>query len=128
MGNDLGYAKYISVTTFRRSGEPVATPVWAVPVEDKIYVSTGSRTGKVKRIRNNPGVTVALCDMVGKNVGPPHSGTARIVSPGEHPEVHEMMLRKYGVQQRIAEMMDKVRNRTKKPIGERVLLELTVEQ
>lgn len=127
MTNDLGYAKYISVTTFRRNGDPVATPVWTVPINDKIYVSTGSLSGKVKRLRGNDHATVALCDMAGKNVGPQHKATARLVPYADKPEVHELMLRKYGVQQRLVEMLDKARNRTKWPVGDRVLIELTVE-
>jgi uncharacterized protein len=127
MSNDLGYAKYISVTTFRRNGDPVATPVWTVPVGDKIYVSTGALSGKVKRLRGNERATVALCDMAGKNVGPQHQATARVMSYTDKPEVRELMVRKYGVQQRLVELMDKARNHTKWPVGERVLIELTVQ-
>jgi PPOX class probable F420-dependent enzyme len=125
---ELGYAKYISLTTYRKSGEAVTTPVWTVPIDDKIYVSTGSNTGKVKRLRNNEQVKVALCDMRGKNVGPSHKATARLIPYSEHPEFRDLVLRKYGFQQRIVEVVDKMRNRTKKPIGDRVLIELTVDE
>ncbi|HEU5332909.1 MAG TPA: PPOX class F420-dependent oxidoreductase [Actinocrinis sp.] len=124
---ELGYAKYISLTTYRKTGEAVPTTVWTVPIDDKIYVSTGSQTGKVKRLRNNTEVAVALCDMIGKNVGPAHKATARLVPVSEHPEIRDLMLHKYGFQQRVAEVLDKVRNRSKKPVGDRVLIELTVE-
>jgi PPOX class probable F420-dependent enzyme len=125
---ELGYAKYICLTTYRKSGEPVPTPVWTVPIADKIYISTGHQTGKAKRLRNNDQVTVALCDALGKNVGPAHKATARLLPMSEHPEFRDLMLHKYGFQQRAVEMLDKVRNRTKKPIGERVLIEVTVEE
>lgn len=124
---ELGYAKYISLTTYRKTGEAVATPVWTVPIDDKIYVSTGAQTGKVKRLRNNTEATVALCDMRGKNVGPAHKATARVVPYSEHPEFRNLALHKYGVQQRVVEVLDKVRNRGKKPVGDRVLIELTLE-
>lgn len=124
---ELGYAKYISLTTYRKSGQPVATAVWTVPIEDKIYVSTGAQTGKAKRLRNNEQVTVALCDALGKNVGPAHKATARLVPLSEHPEFRDLMLHKYGFQQRAVEVLDKMRNRSKKPVGERVLIEVTVE-
>lgn len=127
MSTDLGYAKYISVTTFRRNGDPVSTPVWTVPVGEKIYVSTGTLTGKVKRVRGNGRATVALCDMAGKNVGPSHEASARLLPYADKPEVHELMLRKYGVQQRLVELLDKARNHTKWPVGERVLIELTLQ-
>jgi PPOX class probable F420-dependent enzyme len=125
---ELGYAKYISLTTYRKSGEPVATPVWTVPIADKIYISTGSQTGKAKRLRNNDQATVALCDALGKNVGPAHKATARLVPMSEHPEFRDLMLHKYGFQQRMIELLNKVRNRAKKPAGERVLVEVTVEE
>jgi len=48
--------KYISLTTFRKNGTPVATPVWFGEDGDKLYVMTRSDLGKAKRIRNNPQV------------------------------------------------------------------------
>jgi uncharacterized protein len=125
---ELGYAKYISLTTYRKSGEAVATPVWTVPIEDKIYISTGAQTGKAKRLRNNDQVTVALCDMRGKNVGPAHKATARLLPYSERPEFRDLMLHKYGFQQRMLEMLDEMRVRFKRPMGERVLIEVTVEE
>jgi PPOX class probable F420-dependent enzyme len=57
----LGRERYISITTFRRDGSPVATPVWVAADGELLYVWTGARTGKAKRIRHNPAVTVAPC-------------------------------------------------------------------
>jgi general stress protein 26 len=48
--------KYISLTTFRKNGVGVPTPVWFGENGDKLYVMTRSDMGKVKRIRNNPAV------------------------------------------------------------------------
>src|ERR1700746_1348985 len=66
--------KYLNLETFRKSGQGVKTPVWfaAEPSlkldsnEARLYVYTVGVSGKVKRIRNNPGVTVAPCDMRGR--------------------------------------------------------------
>ena len=71
--------KYISLTTFRKSGAGVATPVWFGEDNDKLYVMTRSDSGKYKRIRNNPRVTVAPCTIRGKVIGPQFEATARIV-------------------------------------------------
>lgn len=57
---------YISLTTFRKSGEGVATPVWFAHDGDRICVVTPQDSGKVKRIRNNPHVTLAPSDGRGK--------------------------------------------------------------
>ena len=66
--------KYISLTTFRKSRTPVATPVWFVEREGKICVWTQSNSGKMKRLRHNAKMTVAPCTMRGKVVGPTVEG------------------------------------------------------
>lgn len=61
----LAAETYISVATFRTSGEPVATPVWVVGEGDRLLVTTAPSSGKVKRIRNDSRVEVTPCDMRG---------------------------------------------------------------
>jgi predicted pyridoxine 5'-phosphate oxidase superfamily flavin-nucleotide-binding protein len=61
--------KYISLTTFRKNGTAVATPVWFGEDAGKLYVMTLSAMGKTKRIRNNPQVRVAPCTIQGKVIG-----------------------------------------------------------
>ncbi len=62
----LGAEKYVSLTTFRRDGTPVATPVWVVADGDRLLVTTTASTGKVKRLRHTPRVTLRPCDMRGR--------------------------------------------------------------
>jgi PPOX class probable F420-dependent enzyme len=64
--NDLSSAKYISFTTSRRNGTTVSTPVWVVAFGDGYAFTTEPEAGKVKRVRNNPAVTVAVCDVRGR--------------------------------------------------------------
>jgi PPOX class probable F420-dependent enzyme len=87
--------KYISLTTFRKSGVPVATPVWFGEADDKIYVMTRSDSGKYKRIRNNPHVLVAPCTMRGKVTGPTFAATARILPEAEWPVARRTIQKKY---------------------------------
>ena len=69
--------KYLNLETFKKSGEGVKTPVWfaADPAasldsnDAKLYVYTIGVSGKVKRIRNNPRVRIAPCDMRGRVLG-----------------------------------------------------------
>jgi PPOX class probable F420-dependent enzyme len=69
--------KYLNLETFKKSGEGVKTPVWfaADPSasldssDAKLYVYTIGVSGKVKRIRNNPRVKIAPCDMRGRVLG-----------------------------------------------------------
>ena len=55
-----GY-RYLNLTTFRKNGVPVVTTVWFTLANAKIYVWTAKESGKVKRIRRNPQVRVAVC-------------------------------------------------------------------
>ncbi|HAP78496.1 MAG TPA: PPOX class F420-dependent oxidoreductase [Acidimicrobiaceae bacterium] len=58
---------YVLLTTFRRNGDAVPTPVWIVGLPDgSAGFTTELDSGKVKRIRNNPKVTLQPCDMRGK--------------------------------------------------------------
>jgi uncharacterized protein len=87
--------KYISLTTFRKNGAGVATPVWFGEEGDKLYVMTRSDMGKMKRIRNNPQVRVAPCTMRGKVSGPDFAAQARVLPPEEHARARQTINRKY---------------------------------
>jgi uncharacterized protein len=87
--------KYISLTTFRKSGTGVATPVWFGEDDGKLYVMTRGDMGKTKRIRNNPQVRVAPCTMRGTVSGGEFAATARILRPEEHARARHAINRKY---------------------------------
>ncbi len=88
--------RYISLTTFRRSGQPVATPVWFVEDSGKLYVGTEAQAGKVKRLRNNPQVEVAPCTRRGEPTGPAVKALCRILNPSEEPRPRSLISQKYG--------------------------------
>ena len=75
----LPHSTYVSLTTFRRTGIPVSTPVWAAPDGDTLVVWTRADSGKVKRLRHTPRVTVAPCDVRGRVHGPAVDGVAQFV-------------------------------------------------
>jgi uncharacterized protein len=87
--------KYISLTTFRKNGAAVATPVWFGEDGGKLYVMTRSDMGKVKRIRNNPVVKIAPCTIRGKVTGPEFAAQARILPQPEHDRARRSINRKY---------------------------------
>ncbi|MGI8777878.1 MAG: PPOX class F420-dependent oxidoreductase [Acidimicrobiales bacterium] len=63
----LGDEKYLLLTTFRRNGDPVPTPVWVVALDDgDIGFWTGSGSGKVKRLAHTARVTVQPCNARGQ--------------------------------------------------------------
>jgi PPOX class probable F420-dependent enzyme len=87
--------KYISLTTFRKTGVGVPTPVWFGEENGKLYVMTRGDMGKAKRIRNNPQVKVAPCTIRGKITGPEFPATARILPQEEHARARRSINRKY---------------------------------
>ncbi|HVO62299.1 MAG TPA: PPOX class F420-dependent oxidoreductase [Terriglobales bacterium] len=79
----LAGQKYLSLTTFRKTGVPVSTPVWFAEDDGKLYLFTNPKSGKVKRIRNNPRVRIAPCTMRGRVTGPEFEAVARIIPSSE---------------------------------------------
>ena len=87
--------KYLSLTSFRKSGVPVRTPVWFAEAEGKLYLFTNTKSGKAKRIRNNPRVLTAPCTMRGKVTGPEFAATARILASPRSDDARNIMKAKY---------------------------------
>lgn len=90
--------KNINLTTFRKSGDAVPTPVWFVVLQGKLYVRTQADSGKVKRTRNNGRVELAPSTVRGKTVGPTTEGEARVLGHGEENlagKAMELLGRKY---------------------------------
>src|SRR5512133_4259138 len=75
----LAKEPFINITTFKRDGTPVATPVWCVGDNGSLLVYTEADSGKVKRIRRKPHVTVAPCNFRGKPRGPAADADAVLV-------------------------------------------------
>lgn len=97
--SDIADHTYVLVTTFRRTGEPVGTPVWIVRDGERLLVTTGAESGKVKRLGHTPRVTLTPCDMRGRVA----KGAASIEATAvvdEAPETREVveaaLLKKYG--------------------------------
>jgi PPOX class probable F420-dependent enzyme len=97
----LAGEKYINLETYRKNGRGVRTPVWFVESSSDdgsiLYVRTSDDTGKYKRIRNNPSVQVAPCDMRGSVKGKWVKGEARIASEEEKLKAFKMLEKKYGI-------------------------------
>jgi len=100
--NEIESEKYISLETYRKNNQPVKTPVWFVIKDDLIYVVTGDKTGKVKRLRNNLQVKIATCTIRGKVTGEWVSGTAKILTEEQTKEAVKWRDKKYGFFWKIA--------------------------
>ncbi|MGW9448977.1 PPOX class F420-dependent oxidoreductase [Streptomyces sp. NPDC055632] len=94
---ELRRGRYVSLTTFRKNGTGVATPVWYAVEGSELYAWTRTDSWKVKRLRNDPRVEVAVCDVRG-NVpegAARVTGEARLVTGEELRRVRKLLLRKY---------------------------------
>lgn len=75
--------KYISVKTFSKSGEGVATPVWFIVFGKKLYINTREDTYKMKRILHNENVQIAQCSIRGKENSRYFDAKAKILAVSE---------------------------------------------
>lgn len=103
----LGGEKFILLTTFRKTGVGVPTPVWFALEGDHIYVLTDPKSGKVKRVRNNGKVQFAPCTFNGKVRGPTLSGMARILPSEERQKAIDALNKKYGLMKRFLDLFER---------------------
>ncbi len=122
----LAAQKFVSLTTFKKSGDGVATPMWIGEDNGQLFFWTPADSYKVKRIRNNPRVTVVPCSRLGK----PHDGAAVIEGTAEVIDdaatvdrLAEVIRHKYGVEFVIVTFIERVLARGRKP---RVILRITL--
>jgi PPOX class probable F420-dependent enzyme len=85
----------MSLTTFRKNGAAIPTPIWFAEKDDKLYVMTRSDSGKYKRIKNNPNIRIAPSTIRGKVTGPEFSATARVLPAEDWPWARKVLARKY---------------------------------
>jgi uncharacterized protein len=97
----LGRGSYLLVTTFRKDGTPVPTPVWVGRDGDDLIVWTQTAAGKVKRVRNNPAVELSECDLRGRPRGETVKGTARILDDDGTERGRRLLRKKYGIAGRV---------------------------
>lgn len=121
-----GRRRYVSLTTFRRTGVPVSTPVWVAPVGDALVVMTGAATGKAKRVRNDARVELRECTARGSVAegAPVVAGTAELVTDPE--EVERLLVghrAKYGWQYRGFRLLQRLTGEG--GAGEDVVLRIT---
>jgi len=118
-----GDTRYIALTTYRRDGRPVTTPVWAAPLNGNLYVVTARSTGKVRRLRATDRVRFASSNMNGRRIlGAWHEGSGRVVEDERRrDEALAALRRKYGWQMSLAMLINRLRGLDR----ERVVLELT---
>jgi uncharacterized protein len=102
---DLKNQRYISLTTFKRDGTSVSTPVWVVSDDgERLLVWSAASTWKVRRIRRDPRVLVAPASYRGKERGERIEATARVIAD---PGIDDLLRQKYGWQKRVLDRLNR---------------------
>ncbi|MCM6773255.1 PPOX class F420-dependent oxidoreductase [Nocardia sp. CDC159] len=102
MAEDISRAHYVLLTTYRRDGTPVGTPVWAVEDSGRLLLWTETDSFKVRRIRRDPTVSVRPCTFRGVVYGQARRGRAELLDRAGTDRVRKMLARKYGIWGRLA--------------------------
>jgi PPOX class probable F420-dependent enzyme len=101
---ELTKHKYINLETYKKSGQPVRTPVWFMIDNNLVYVVTSANTGKAKRLRNNPSMRIVPSGYNGEPKGEWIEGRARFAEGSEAERAIQLRKKKYGLQARLAGM------------------------
>jgi uncharacterized protein len=122
--------RFLSVTSFKRDGTAVATPVWFVSDGTRLFAFTDLHSAKVQRIRRNPCVLVASCRPGGKLRRQAVPARAEVLTtPAELDRVRELLLERYKVSYRVVMLIYRVgrRLRGERRIADGATLAITVE-
>jgi PPOX class probable F420-dependent enzyme len=120
--SELAAGKYLLLTTFRRDGRAVPTPVWVMRDGDALAVWSAADAGKVKRIRNSGRVTVAPCDWRGNALGEAVPGVADLPGAADTRHYLQLMKRKYGLVARLTLLGSRLRGGRDRTVGIRIRL------
>lgn len=128
----LARFRYLNLTTFRKSGEGVDTPIWFAENNGTLYITTAANSGKVKRIRRTPQVKLTPSTSSGKPVGESIEGISRVVQDPQELQLAEKTLaERYGLTYTVFHFGMKVANalrRTAEPERAYLAIEPVKEQ
>ncbi|EGX56330.1 hypothetical protein SZN_28378 [Streptomyces zinciresistens K42] len=116
----LGAGKYLLITSYRKNGTGVPTPVWVVRDGDALGVWTVADSWKVKRIRARPDILVGPCDLRGRPTGEPVAATAEICDAATSARYRGLIARKYGVSGRLTLLGSRLRRGAEGTVGLRI--------
>jgi uncharacterized protein len=114
---DVAKARYVLLTTFTKDGRPKPTPVWAAADGDRLLVISEGKAWKVKRIRNTPRVTLAVCDIRGRPKSEAIEATAAILDKSQTGAVYDAIGREYGLVGRVFNLFSKLRGGMQNNVG-----------
>lgn len=118
----LAAGKYLLLTTYRKNGTSVATPVWVVRDDDALGVWTVADSWKVKRVRARADVLVGPCDLRGNPTGESVPATAAVTDEATVVRYRALISRKYGIVGRLTLLGSRLRRGATGTVGIRVTL------
>lgn len=118
----LGAGSYLLITSYRKNGTPVATPVWVVRDGNALGAWSAADAWKVKRIRNRADVLVGPCDARGNPTGDQVPATAEILDQAATDVYRGLLARKYGVLGRVTLLGSRLRRGKSGTVGIRITL------
>ena len=114
----LAAEKFVSLTTFKKDGTPVAAPMWIGRDGDHLFVWTPADSWKAKRAKNNPRVVLVPCSRGGKvrDGAQPVDGIAEVFTePVTVQRLAGVIRRKYGLEFVVVTFIERVIARGPKP-------------
>ncbi|MDH6576010.1 PPOX class F420-dependent oxidoreductase [Kitasatospora sp. MAP5-34] len=118
----LSAGKYLLVTTYKKDGTGVPTPVWVVRAGGALGIWTTADSWKVKRIRNRADVLVGPCDIRGNSTGAQLPATAEICDAATTAEYRKLLQRKYGLIGRLTLLGSRLRRGESGTVAIRITL------
>jgi PPOX class probable F420-dependent enzyme len=118
----LGSGKYLLITSYRKNGSGVATPVWVVRDGAALGAWTAADSWKVKRIRDRPDILVGPCDVRGRPTGGQIPATAEILDAAETARYRQLVAHKYGLIGRLTLFGSRLRRGERGTVGIRISL------
>jgi len=115
--SEVTKAKYVLLTTFTRDGRPKPTPIWIAADGDRALVITEKNAWKVKRIRNTPRVTLAVCDVRGNVKGEAIEAVASVMDDSQTESVYQAINKRYGIVGQIFNFFSKLRGGANRTVG-----------
>ena len=120
----LGAEQYVLLTTYRRDGRAVPTPVWVSAEDGELLMWSERKAGKVKRIRNDGTVLVQACDMGGSAThGAAVPGQARLLDAAGTERARRSIARKYGVIGQVTMFFSRLRGPKDRTVGVAIKLD-----
>ncbi|PRY42421.1 PPOX class F420-dependent oxidoreductase [Umezawaea tangerina] len=117
MTSGLGDGKYLLLTTYRKDGRAVATPVWVVADGDRLAAWSATDSGKVKRIRRDGKVSIGPCDIRGNPTGESVQAHAELLDESGSDRIRGLIAKKYGIAGRLTLLGSRLRRGRTGSIG-----------